>query len=199
MRYYENMKRFLCVFVILLFCAASCVAFLACDAESERALPVTLREGMRAEEIFDLLERAFSYTIIIGEEDYRFVRGKGYTKLEEGVFDGLLEEGGQVFRMSTKDGAKVQQEPLNENFYREVDKVYEDYIKLLKESFENMTSRDPVEFSLGAGGYKATIKIIMRKSQGEFSVITCEISNVNSTVLFFPDELKDYKQLAENT
>ena len=192
------MKRFICVFIILLFCAASCSVLFACDADKSNE-PVMLKDGMRAEDIFDLLERAFSYTIKVDGEDYRFIRGKGYTKFEDGVFDGLVAEDGTVFRMTTKDGAKVTTEPLNDEFYAEVDAAYEKYVRLLRDSFARMTSTEPVEFALGEKGYKASIRMILVKGAGEYSVVSCEISNVNSTVLFFPDELKDYKLLAENT
>ena len=192
------MKRIFVLFLILSVCAILCVALLACDAERTND-PVMLKDGMRAEDIFDLLDRAFSYTINVDGEDYRFIRGKGYTKFEEGIFDGLVAEDGKAFRMTTKDGAKVTTEPLNEDFYAEVDEIYEKYVNLLRESFARMSSTEPVEFVLGERGYKASIHMILSKRAGEYSVVSCEISNINSTVLFFPDELKDYKLLAENT
>ena len=191
------MKRIFVLFFIFVFCAVGCVAFLACDAKDDTPAPIRLQEGMRAEEIFDMLDRAYSYTIVAGDEDYRFSRSVGYTKLEEGVYDALFVDNGEGYRMTTRDGLKVEKVPVDTNFYNEINDVYDHYVQLLRDSFENMTSREPVKFDLGANGYKATIKIIMKKGEGDLSVFTCEISNLNCTELFFPDELKNYKSLAD--
>ena len=192
------MKKIVGAILILLVLAVGCAAFLACDRVDDNIRPVELYEGMSAEDIFDLLEKSFSYSIVVGDEDYRFIRGRGYTKLEEGVFDGLVADGGVVYRMTDRDGVKVTTKKLDDDFYAEVDDVYDHYVKLLRESFENMVSKEPVEFKTNGNGCSAVIKIILRRNSGLFSIITCEIGNINRTSFFFPPAFKDYKSLAEN-
>ena len=86
------MKKFFVLFLIAAVLTTGCVVFSACSASDTPPLPMSLRDGMSVEDVFDLLDRSFSYSIVVGDEDYRFIRGKGYTKFEEGVFDALVEE-----------------------------------------------------------------------------------------------------------
>lgn len=184
------MKKFVGVILILLLVAVGCIAFGACDVEGENVKPMRLYDGMRTEEIFDVLERVNSYTIKAGDEDYRFTRDRGYTKLEEGIYDALVLENGKGVRYHKEPNGIVQKSEVavDEEFYDEINDVYDRYIELLRDSFEDMESRDPAKFELGANGYKATIKLIVKKGEGDLVVFTCEISNLNSTELFFPDE-----------
>ena len=183
------MKSIFVLFLIIAVLTAGCAVFLACDAEPDRQKPTRIEEGMSAEDIFDLLDRSFSYTIVAGDEFYRFVKGKGYSKLEEGVFDGLLASGNVGYRYHKEPMEMVEttEVALNDAFFKEIDDMYDHYVQLLRESFENMQSKDPVAFETMDDGYRAIIKIIMNKGEGNFSVITCEICNVNCTELIFPD------------
>lgn len=183
------MKKIVGAILILLILAVGCAVFLACDASSDAPAPIRLQEGMSAEEIFDMLDRAYSYTIKAGDEDYRFTRDKGYTKLEEGVYDALVLENGKGVRYHKEPQKLVEKSEVTVDtaFYDEINDAYEHYVQLLRESFEGMQSREPVKFELGANGYKATIKLILKKGEGDLTVFTCEISNLNCTELFFPD------------
>ncbi|MBO4554864.1 MAG: hypothetical protein J5713_03690 [Clostridia bacterium] len=189
------MKKVLLAFVILLFCAMICIAVCACD-NTEAPKPIYLRDGMSAEDLFDVLRRANSFTLTIGEEDYRFVRGQGYTKFEEGVFDAIVCEGGYVYRMSDRDGVKVTKEPFTHDFYDEVDEIYFSYVERLQNSIEEMPLKS-VEVRDSFDGNRAIIKIIRKDNEGTFSVIVCEIKDVNATSLYFIGEFRDFKTLAE--
>ena len=205
MQYYKNMKKILLIFMILLFCAVGCIAFLACDSGAESPKPLRLEQWMDGEDVFDLLEKSFGFAIIlkrsatVADEYYRFVRGVGYTKFEEGVYDGVVidEKENKTYRLHEyRDDRRVTKEPLKADIYDEIDEVYFHYVKLLRDSFENMRPQRPVEFEVTDDGYMAIIKMLMPNGTGDYSVITCEISNVNNTKLFFPEEFKDYKTLA---
>ena len=190
------MKKVLLSVVILLFCAVCCIALLACS-EQEPPTPIYLREGMTVSELLDVLNAAYSFTLRISDEDYRFVRGRGYTKYEEGVFDGLVCEDGYVYRMSDANGVLVTKEPLTPAFYDEVDEIYFSYVKRLQDSLDDIPSKT-VEFKDGFGGNSAIIKIIRKDDEGSFTVIVCEIKDVNTTELMFTEEFKEFKTLAEN-
>lgn len=183
------MKKIVGAILILLVLTAGCAVFLACDVESDRQKPTKIEEGMSADDIFDLLDRSFSYTIVAGDEFYRFVKGKGYSILEEGVFDGLLASGNVGYRYHKEPMQMIEttEVALDDAFYKEIDDKYDHYVQLLRDSFENMQSRDPVKFETADGGYRAIIKVIMNRGEGDYSVITCEICNVNCTELVFPD------------
>ena len=80
-----------------------------------------------------------------------------------------------------------QTEELDEALYNEIDEEYYKYVLRLKESFENMPSKEPIEFKTSDKGDKVIVKIIVRRDGGSFSIIACEISGINSTELSFPD------------
>ncbi|MBO4381173.1 MAG: hypothetical protein J5815_03355 [Clostridia bacterium] len=176
------------LFLIVVLLAVGCTAFLACHKESAHD-PMKLYEGIGAEDLFELLEKSDSYSILVDGEEYHFVKGRGYTKLENGVFDGIYAGDGMGYRYHKEPAEVVEKEvvTLSEEFYDEIDDEYYKYVALLQTSFENMPSKEPVEFKTDEKGDRATIKIIVRRDGGSFSIIACEISGINSTELHFPD------------
>lgn len=177
------------LFLIVVLLAVACTAFWACHKEESSHKPVKLYDGIGAEDLFELLEESYSYSILVDGEEYHFVKGKGYTKLEEGVFDGMYAGDGAGYRYHKEPMEMVEKQTveLDEAFYNEIDEEYYKYVLRLKESFENMPSKEPIEFKTSDKGDKVIVKIIVRRDGGSFSIIACEISGINSTELSFPD------------
>lgn len=179
------------ILVILVLCLAGCT-----DEKGK----YELREDMSAEDFFEMLKRADSFSVSVGENDYRFVKNEGYSVFETAdgggkIYDGFFKEGNTVYtiKASPDGGLSKTYREFKDKDTEKILEMYLTYVEYVRSSYGTVT-KDGEEVAVEIKNNEALVKTIYRPREGYLEIKQCRVYGINNSEIYIPKAYSDYKE-----
>lgn len=189
------MKRIIPLILILIILMAG---LSGCGDEEEADFE--LKDDMSAEDFFEMLERADSFSVSVGDNDYRFVKGKGYSVFESAdgggkTYEGFFKEGNLLYMISASPEGGLQRKyrEIKEKDLEKILETYLTYVAYVRNSYGTVT-KDGEEIAVEIKNNEALVKTIYRPYEGYLEIKQCRVYGINNSEIYIPKAYSDYKE-----
>jgi len=184
------------------------VIFVGCNGvSSEENYEMT--EDMNAEDLFDMISKADSFSVDVGDSQYqyKFVKGVGYSILEDYDNGGETSRVYELFMIS--DGIRytiytdgktttIKKRNVIEKDYQDVIDKYNEYVDYVKGTYASTTAGAEMTIAIDTSEQTANVKTIYGKGTGLLEIKQCKLYGINKTEVYVPRTYIRFKELAED-